>query len=91
MGLSLLMFFLALFDPTARSAACPSPTSRSASATWRSSSGAGGDMDPHLEEAARDLGASAWGAFRYVTLPIIAAGDLAGALLPSPCRSTTTS
>ena len=31
-------------------------------------------MDPSLEEAARDLGASAWGAFRYVTLPLHPAG-----------------
>jgi spermidine/putrescine transport system permease protein len=38
-------------------------------------------MSPQLEEAARDLGASAWGAFRYVTLPLIAPGIVAGALL----------
>ena len=31
-------------------------------------------IDPQLEEAARDLGASAWGAFRHVTLPLLAAG-----------------
>ena len=28
-------------------------------------------MNPQLEEAARDLGASAFGAFRYITLPLI--------------------
>ena len=39
------------------------------------------NMDPRLEEAARDLGASALGAFRYVTLPLIAPAVLAGALL----------
>ena len=38
-------------------------------------------MDPHLEEAGRDLGASAWGAFRYVTLPLLLPGILAGAML----------
>jgi spermidine/putrescine transport system permease protein len=38
-------------------------------------------MDPRLEEAARDLGASAFGAFRYVTLPIIRPAILSGALL----------
>src|SRR5690242_4368292 len=35
-------------------------------------------MDPRLEEAARDLGASAWGAFRYVTLPLIRPAVFAG-------------
>ena len=30
------------------------------------------NMDPHLEEAARDLGASSAGAFWHVTLPLIA-------------------
>jgi spermidine/putrescine transport system permease protein len=39
------------------------------------------NMDPHLEEAARDLGASATGAFRYVTLPLIAPAIWSGALL----------
>jgi spermidine/putrescine transport system permease protein len=38
-------------------------------------------MDPRLEEAARDLGASAWGAFWHVTLPLIAPAVAAGALL----------
>lgn len=38
-------------------------------------------LDPQLEEAGRDLGASAWGAFRYVTLPLLIPGILAGAML----------
>src|SRR5262245_66653858 len=38
-------------------------------------------MNPQLEEAARDLGAAAWGAVRYVTLPIILPAVIAGALL----------
>ncbi len=38
-------------------------------------------MDESLVEAARDLGATAWGSFRYVTLPLIAPGIVAGALL----------
>ena len=47
---------------TARSARSRSPTSRSASRTWRSWSALGrSSLDPRLEEAARDLGASASG------------------------------
>jgi len=38
-------------------------------------------MDPRLEEAARDLGASAFGAFWHVTLPLIAPAVAAGAML----------
>jgi spermidine/putrescine transport system permease protein len=38
-------------------------------------------LDSRLEEAARDLGASATGAFRYVTLPLIAPAVAAGAML----------
>ena len=38
-------------------------------------------LDPHVEEAARDLGASAVGAFRYVTLPLLAPAIAAGAML----------
>lgn len=38
-------------------------------------------MDSSLEEAARDLGASAIGAFRYVTLPLILPAVASGALL----------
>jgi spermidine/putrescine transport system permease protein len=39
------------------------------------------NMDPQLEEAARDLGSSAWGAFRYVTLPLLLPAIAAGAML----------
>jgi spermidine/putrescine transport system permease protein len=38
-------------------------------------------MDSSLEQAAADLYANRWKAFRYVTLPLIAPGVLAGALL----------
>jgi spermidine/putrescine transport system permease protein len=38
-------------------------------------------LDPYVEEAARDLGAGPWTAFRLVTLPMIFPGVLAGALL----------
>jgi spermidine/putrescine transport system permease protein len=38
-------------------------------------------MTRSLEEAARDLGADEWRTFRYVTLPLLMPGILAGALL----------
>jgi spermidine/putrescine transport system permease protein len=38
-------------------------------------------LDTHLEEAAMDLGANEWTAFRKVTLPLIAPGVAAAALL----------
>jgi spermidine/putrescine transport system permease protein len=38
-------------------------------------------MDRHLEEAAMDLGANEWTTLRKVTLPLIAPGVAAGALL----------
>ena len=38
-------------------------------------------MDPSIEEAAHDLGASSWQAFRHVTLPLILPGVAAGAML----------
>jgi spermidine/putrescine transport system permease protein len=38
-------------------------------------------MDPHIEEAAMDLGATEWKTFRKITLPMIAPGVAAAALL----------
>jgi spermidine/putrescine transport system permease protein len=82
MGLSLLLFFLQVFDAhgsvaqlwVAHITFCVSYVAVIVRAR-------AANMDPHLEEAARDLGASAMGAFRYVTLPLIAPAVLAGALL----------
>src|SRR5262245_28597550 len=39
------------------------------------------DMDPNLEQAARDLGANEWQTFRRVTLPLLMPGIISGALL----------
>jgi len=38
-------------------------------------------IDPSIEEAARDLGADTWQAFRYVTFPLMRPGIFAGAAL----------
>ncbi|POM25952.1 Inner membrane ABC transporter permease protein YdcV [Actinomadura rubteroloni] len=38
-------------------------------------------LDPSLEEAAEDLGATPWPRFRLITLPLVTPGILAGALL----------
>ncbi|MCG0239130.1 MAG: iron ABC transporter permease [Firmicutes bacterium] len=48
---------------------------------FRSGAAALHQMDPSLEEAARNLGASWWVSFRRVTLPLMARGVLGGALL----------
>jgi spermidine/putrescine transport system permease protein len=82
MGLSLLLFFLQLFDgrgsvaqlSIAHVTFCISYVAVVVRARAAS-------LNPALEEAARDLGASAWGAFRFVTLPLIAPAIVAGALL----------
>ncbi|MBI5931966.1 MAG: ABC transporter permease [Chloroflexi bacterium] len=39
------------------------------------------NMNPHYEEAARDLGANEWNTFRRVTFPLMLPGVVAGALL----------
>jgi spermidine/putrescine transport system permease protein len=39
------------------------------------------DMDPNLEQAARDLYANEWQVFRRVTLPLLMPGIISGALL----------
>jgi spermidine/putrescine transport system permease protein len=38
-------------------------------------------FDRHLEEAARDLGASTWTVFREITLPLLRPAIVAGALI----------
>lgn len=82
MGLSLLVFFFQLFGARgsfAQLALAHVTFCISYVAIVVRARAAG--MDPRLEEAARDLGASALGAFRYVTLPLIMPAVLSGALL----------
>jgi spermidine/putrescine transport system permease protein len=82
MGLSLLLFFLTAFDANgsvAQLSIAHITFCVSYVAIVIRARAAG--MDPQLEEAARDLGASAWGAFRFVTLPLIAPAIASGALL----------
>jgi ABC-type spermidine/putrescine transport system permease subunit II len=82
MGISLLILFTQLFDPNGSLAQisiahitfCISYVAIVVRARARG-------MDPHLEEAARDLGASSTGAFWHVTLPLIAPAVGAGAML----------
>jgi len=82
MGLSLLLFFLQLFDSRggfvqlsiAHITFCVSYVAITVRAR-------AAGMNVHLEEAARDLGASAWGAFRHVTVPLLMPAVLAGAML----------
>jgi spermidine/putrescine transport system permease protein len=82
MGISLLIFFFQLFGAVgsvgqisiAHITFCISYVAVTVRAR---ASG----MDPQLEEAARDLGATAWDAFRHVTLPLIAPAVVAGAMI----------
>ncbi|HZM73840.1 MAG TPA: ABC transporter permease [Candidatus Polarisedimenticolia bacterium] len=82
MGLSLLLFFLQLFDARgtfgqlsiAHITFCISYVAITVRAR-------AAGMNPQLEEAARDLGDSALGALRHVTLPLIMPAIIAGALL----------
>jgi spermidine/putrescine transport system permease protein len=82
MGISLLIFFNQLLSPVpalgrislAHITFCISYVAITVRAR-------AANLDPRLEEAARDLGASAFGAFRHVTLPLLAPGIAAGAML----------
>lgn len=82
MGISLLVFFAQLFGMNgsigqislAHITFCISYVAITVRARAAS-------LNPQLEEAARDLGASALGAFRHVTLPLLAPAIAAGAML----------
>jgi spermidine/putrescine transport system permease protein len=82
MGLSLLVFFFQAFDSRGsfnQLALAHITFCISYVAIVVRARAAG--MDGSLEEAARDLGASAFGAFRYVTFPLILPAVISGALL----------
>jgi len=48
---------------------------------FRSTSSSLAQLDPSLEEAARSLGSTWWGAFRRVVLPLVSSGIAGGVLL----------
>jgi spermidine/putrescine transport system permease protein len=82
MGISLLVFFAQLFSlngSLAQIAIAHVTFCISYVAITVRARAAG--LNPQLEEAARDLGASAFGAFRHVTLPLLAPAIAAGAML----------
>jgi ABC-type spermidine/putrescine transport system permease subunit II len=82
MGISLLVFFFQLIGSTgsivqislAHITFCISYVAITVRAR-------AANLDPQLEEAARDLGASSLGAFRHVTVPLLAPAIAAGAML----------
>ena len=82
MGISLLVFFTQLFGLNGSTWRSRSPTLMFCvsyvAITVRARAAS---LNPQLEEAARDLGASALGAFRHVTLPLLAPAIAAGAML----------
>ncbi len=82
MGISLLLFFALLFTPNGsiwQIAIAHIAFSISYVAIIVRARAV--SLDPRMEEAARDLGASARGAFFHVTLPLIAPAVAAGALI----------
>jgi spermidine/putrescine transport system permease protein len=81
MGLSLLVLFTQLYIPLGRLTILIAHITFSISYVFVIVSARFEGMNPHLEEAAMDLGAGPWETFRHVTLPLIAPGIIAGALI----------
>ena len=82
MGISLLLFFSQLFDAQGSIAQISiAHITFSISYVAVTVRARAVSLDRSLEEAARDLGASAVGAFRHVTLPLLAPAIAAGAML----------
>lgn len=81
MGLSLLIWFVALRIPLGQSCIVLGHITFSLSYVLITVRARLEGFDPSLEEAARDLGATPWLAFWKVTFPLIAPAILSGALI----------
>lgn len=81
MALSTLLFFVIVTVPLSRYTILIAHTAFNISFVAVVVRARLADMDSTLEEAAADLGANAWVAFRRVTLPLLMPGIVSGALL----------
>lgn len=81
MGLSLLVLFSQLNMPLGKTTVIIAHITFSISYVYVIVSSRLANMGGQLEEAASDLGATPWQTFRYVTLPSLWPGIIAGALI----------
>lgn len=81
MGLSLLVLFSQLNIPLGKATVTIAHITFSMSYVYVVVNARLAGMGRQLEEAAQDLGATGWQTFRYVTLPQISPGIIAGALI----------
>ncbi|CAM3005396.1 ABC transporter permease [Paenibacillus sediminis] len=81
MGLSLLVLFTQIHIPLGKITVMIAHITFSLSYVYVIVTARLTGMGKQLEEAAQDLGASSWQTFRYVTLPQITPGIIAGALI----------
>jgi spermidine/putrescine transport system permease protein len=81
MGLSLLVLFTHLLIPLGKMTILIAHITFSLSYVYVIVAARLEGLNPHLEEAAQDLGADPWHTFRHVTLPLIMPGIVAGALI----------
>lgn len=81
MGLSLLVLFSQLNIPLGKTTVMIAHITFSISYVYVVVSARLSGMGKQLDEAAQDLGATPWQAFRHVTLPQIAPGIISGALI----------
>jgi len=81
MALSALLFFVILAIPLSRNTILIAHVAFNISFVAVVVRARLADMDDRLEEAAADLGATEWVTFKRITLPLLAPGIVAGALL----------